>query len=101
MGVMMKGDDTTSQRVEEGGSCFSDPGSDGGGGPEKTDFPSYVVYECKTRAYNEGVKNCGVLCFTVLVLILCLVGRPFFEVENLPLNETERRLQVCGGRLSK
>ena len=79
MGVMVKGDDTSSQRVEEGGSCFSDPGSDGGGGPEKTDFPSYVVYECKTRAYNEGVKNCGVLCFTVLVLILCLVSFLFCQ----------------------
>lgn len=100
---MVKAGETSSKCVEEGVSFCSDTESEGGGSSERTDLPSYVIYECKTRAYNEGVKNCGVLCFTVFVIILCLVSFffcqqclffllifsaclcPFFHPMNAPL----------------
>jgi hypothetical protein len=78
---MVKGDETDCKSLEDGLSYCSDQGSDSVELLKKRDaHPSYVVHECRTRAYNEGVKNCGVLCFTLFVLILCVAS--FFFCQN-------------------
>ncbi len=76
---MVKGDEMCCQSVEEGASCCSDTETDGVELIKKTDPHLYVAHECRTRLYNEGVKNCGVLCFTVFVIILCLVSFLFCQ----------------------
>ncbi len=71
---MVKGDEPNSQCLEDGLYCPSDDGSDSVDLLKKGEPPSYVVHEYKTRAYREEVKNCGVMCFTLIMLILCFAS---------------------------
>lgn len=81
MGVMVKGDEISCRSLEDGLSCCTDPDPDMDSVEllKRPDTPAYVVHECRTRAYNEGIKNCGVLSFTVIVIILCLVSFLFCQ----------------------
>jgi hypothetical protein len=65
---------TSDQCVEEGLACSSDNESDSVDLLKRRDPPCYVVHEYKARAYREGVKNCGVMCFTLFLLIACFVS---------------------------
>jgi hypothetical protein len=84
---------------------------DGGSNPEpesvnvfnKREPSPYVIQECRTRAYDEAFGNCGIMCFTLLAIILCLISFifckqclfliliisaclcPFFHPMNAPL----------------
>jgi hypothetical protein len=60
--------------LEDGG---LNPESDCGDVLKKREQSPYVIHECKTRAYDEGFKNCGVLCFTLLAIILCIISFVF------------------------
>lgn len=70
---------------------------------KKNEPSPYTIHECKARAYDQGFRNCGVFCFTVLTLILCFISFifckqclfmilivsaclcPFFHPMNAPL----------------
>ncbi len=96
---MVKSDETECQCMEEGHILnFDDVES-----KESTATHSYVIHECRTRAINETSKNCGIFCFTLITLILCVVSYgycqqclfvllvvsaclcPFFHPMNAPL----------------
>ena len=67
----------------EDGCCPEDgrnPESDSVELLHKRDSASFVVHEWRARAYNEGIQNCGIFCFTLLALILCVVS--FFFCQN-------------------
>jgi hypothetical protein len=63
----------------------------------------HSVHMWKTQAYNEGIKNCGVMCLTLFALLMCVISFfvcqeclfallivsaclcPFFHPMNAPL----------------
>jgi hypothetical protein len=84
---MTKGGGSSAQirGLEEGDSGFPDenpePGTDcvdllG----RKDTGGAHVVYEWKTKTYNEGVQNCGVMCVTLVALLLCVIS--FFTCQE-------------------
>lgn len=75
---MVKSVETDCTGLEEGG---SDQGSchDSIDLLNRKETLPYVVHECKTRALNEGSRNCGIMCFTLLTLILCVASFVFCQ----------------------
>jgi hypothetical protein len=76
---------TKCRGLEEGGVCCPDedpePGSECIDLLGKPDNGSgYVVHEWKTRAYKEGVRNCGIMVLTLVALVLCVVS--FFACQE-------------------
>ena len=68
---MVKGDETTDcHSLEDGLSCDVDPDTDRIQLIPMREPSLFGVHEYKTRAYNEGIRNCGVLCFTFMAMFL-------------------------------
>lgn len=89
---------TDGQSLEDGVSSDSEPLVYGGPAPHV-----YAVRERETSMYNQASRNCGVLCFTFMSLLACVVSFfycqqclfmvliisaclcPFFHPMNAPL----------------
>ena len=96
---MVKCDETDCQCMEDGYDMESDEVRPS----DRNAIRSYVIHECRTRACNEASTNCGIMCFTLITLILCVVSYtycqqclfallivsaclcPFFHPMNAPL----------------
>jgi hypothetical protein len=71
--------------------CLEEGGSNPGSGPESGEsyiepealkpakYTPFAIQESRTRACNEGYQNCGILCFTLLFLILCVISFVFCQ----------------------
>jgi hypothetical protein len=59
--------DPESGEASECGPCRSDSSND------------WVAQAKMTRAVSEASRNCGVLCFTLIMIVLCLVSFAFCQ----------------------
>ena len=48
--------------------------------PNSTDYSTnWVVHARRTQLLSEAGQNCGILCFTLLMLLLCIISFAFCQ----------------------
>jgi hypothetical protein len=47
--------------------------------PDPCKNSDWVVHVKRTKLLTESAKNCGILCFTLLMLLLCIISYVFCQ----------------------